>query len=93
MQPSVSVEFGKSKYLTEDELKEVKKAFQIFDQDNSGAITTQVRQSTFTQELDNILKSLGQYLDKEELDELVESIDLDKNGFIDFAEFLMIVTE
>lgn len=53
----------KSNYLTEDELLEVKKAFQIFDQDNSGSITTQ--------ELDNILKSLGQYLDKEELDELV----------------------
>lgn len=51
------MDFEKSKYLTEDELQEVKKAFQIFDQDNSGAITTQ--------ELDNILKSLGQYLDKE----------------------------
>lgn len=37
-----SIGSGRSKYLTEDELREVKKAFQIFDQDKSGSITTQV---------------------------------------------------
>ena len=36
------VTYGDRLYLTEDELKEVKKAFQIFDQDNSGTITTQI---------------------------------------------------
>ena len=68
----------------------MKKAFEIFDQDNSGSISIRVFY-WLIQEFDQILKSLGQNLREEELESIVQTIDRDQNGLIDFDEFLYLV--
>ena len=83
---------GKKKYLTDEELsaewpyltrtqvKEFRDAFAIFDKDGGGSITTD--------ELGDVMKSLGQKPSHAELDAMVREIDADGNGEIDFPEFL-----
>ena len=61
-------------------MKEFKDAFAIFDKDGGGSITTQ--------ELGDVMKSLGQKPTNAELDPMVREIDADGNGEIDFPEFL-----
>jgi len=67
-------------YLTRRQVKEFKDAFAIFDKDGGGSITTQ--------ELGDVMKSLGQKPTNAELDTMVREIDADGNGEIDFPEFL-----
>ena len=61
-------------------MKEFKDAFAIFDKDGGGSI--------FTQELGDVMKSLGQKPTNAELETMVREIDADGNGEIDFPEFL-----
>ena len=61
-------------------MKEFKDAFAIFDKDGGGSITTQ--------ELGDVMKSLGQKPTNAELETMVRDIDADGNGEIDFPEFL-----
>lgn len=67
-------------YLTRQQVKEFKDAFAIFDKDGGGSITTQ--------ELGEVMKSLGQKPTTAELEAIVREIDADGNGEIDFPEFL-----
>lgn len=67
-------------HLTEEQIAEFKEAFQIFDKDGDGLITTK--------ELGTVMRSLGQNLSEEELKTMIEEVDTDKNGTIDFQEFL-----
>lgn len=61
-----SIEKNSINYLTSKQIEEVKKAFQIFDQDGSDSISVRVSYP-LKQEFDQILKSLGQSLSDEEL--------------------------
>jgi calcium-binding protein CML len=47
--------------------------------DNKGNITAK--------ELEIVMKALGEHIDRETIDLMIESVDTDKNGFIDFEEF------
>ena len=67
-------------YLTRRQVKEFKDAFAIFDKDGGGSITTQ--------ELGDVMRSLGQKPTTAELETMVREIDADGNGEIDFPEFL-----
>ena len=67
-------------HLTEEQIAEFKEAFQIFDKDGDGLITTK--------ELGTVMRSLGQNLSEDELKEMIEEVDTDKSGNIDFQEFL-----
>ena len=67
-------------HLTEEQIAEFKEAFQIFDKDGDGLITTK--------ELGTVMRSLGQNLSEEELKSMIEDVDKDKSGTIDFQEFL-----
>ena len=67
-------------YLTRRQVKEFKDAFAIFDKDGGGSITTQ--------ELGDVMRSLGQKPTNQELETMVREIDADGNGEIDFPEFL-----
>lgn len=67
-------------HLTEEQIAEFKEAFQIFDKDGDGLITTK--------ELGTVMRSLGQNLSEEELKTMIEEVDTDKSGTIDFQEFL-----
>lgn len=71
--------------LTEDNIAEFREAFSLFDKDGDGTITTQ--------ELGTVMRSLGQNPTEAELDELVEEVDADGSGTIDFNEFLDLMAE
>ncbi len=67
-------------HLTEEQIAEFKEAFQIFDKDGDGLITTK--------ELGTVMRSLGQNLSEEELKTMIQEVDTDESGTIDFQEFL-----
>lgn len=66
--------------LTEEQIAEFKEAFQIFDKDGDGSITTK--------ELGTVMRSLGQNPSDEDLQQMIAEVDQDKSGTIDFREFL-----
>ena len=66
--------------LTEDKITEFKEAFEIFDKDKDGFITIK--------ELGEIMKNLGQNPTEAELQDMINEVDIDGNGNIDFKEFL-----
>ncbi len=67
-----------TKYEVKD-VDELKQAFEVFDKDGDGNITAK--------ELEIVMKALGENIDRETIDLMMESVDTDKNGFIDFEEF------
>lgn len=58
---------------------ELKAAFQVFDRDGSGTISAE--------ELRNVMKSLGENLTDDQIDEMIREADKDGDGSID-CEFL-----
>merc|ERR1711985_143676 len=70
--------------LTEDQLDEIREAFGLFDNDASGAIDVR--------ELKAAMRALGFEVKNEELKKMVEDVDNDGNGTIEFAEFLSMMT-
>jgi calmodulin len=66
--------------LTEEQIAEFKEAFSLFDKDGDGTITTK--------ELGTAMRSLGQNPTEAELQDMVNEVDADGNGTIDFLEFL-----
>lgn len=55
-------------------------SFSLFDKDGDGTITTK--------ELGTVLRSFGQHPTEEELQDLINGMDSDGSGTIDFPEFL-----
>ena len=55
--------------LSEEEVKQFKQAFSLFDKNNDGNITTE--------ELKTVLKALGHYPNEAELEAMVEEVDAD----------------
>merc|ERR1712124_3101 len=70
--------------LTEDQVAEIKEAFDLFDTDGSGSIDTN--------ELKVAMKALGMDAKSEEIRKLINDIDSDGDGTIDFDEFLAMMT-
>ncbi|KAK9247527.1 hypothetical protein V1506DRAFT_532199 [Lipomyces tetrasporus] len=66
--------------LTEEQINEFKEAFSLFDKNNDGQITTK--------ELGTVMRSLGQNPSEAELADMINEVDVDNNGTIDFPEFL-----
>ncbi|CAI5467082.1 unnamed protein product [Closterium sp. Yama58-4] len=66
--------------LSEDQIAEFKEAFSLFDKDGDGSITTK--------ELGTVMRSLGQNPTEAELQDMINEVDADGNGTIDFPEFL-----
>ena len=66
--------------ISEDKINEFKEAFNIFYKDKDGYITTK--------ELGDIMKNLGQSPSEAELQDMINEVDIDGNGTIDFKEFL-----
>ncbi|KAK4786411.1 hypothetical protein SAY86_003100 [Trapa natans] len=66
--------------LTDDQISEFKEAFSLFDKDGDGSITTK--------ELGTVMRSLGQNPTEAELQDMINEVDADGNGTIDFPEFL-----
>lgn len=66
--------------IPEEELEEYRDAFQLFDKDGSGSITTD--------EFKKVLKNLGQKVTKQEAEDIVKELDTDGSGAIEFEEFI-----
>ncbi|XP_053388872.1 uncharacterized protein LOC123524074 [Mercenaria mercenaria] len=66
--------------LKDKEVQEFKEAFALFDKDASGTISTE--------ELGTVMRSLGQNPTDTELRDMINEVDIDGNGEIDFGEFL-----
>merc|ERR1712025_1313478 len=70
--------------LSEEQLDEIREAFNLFDGDQSGAIDVR--------ELKAAMRALGFEVKNEELKKMVSDIDNDGNGTIEFGEFLQMMT-
>ncbi|XP_076098159.1 calmodulin-alpha-like isoform X1 [Mytilus galloprovincialis] len=71
--------------LTPEQIQEYREAFKMFDKDGDGTITTK--------ELGTVMRSLGQNPSSQELEDMVNEVDVDGNGEIDFEEFVMMMAK
>ena len=69
--------------LSENQLEEFRECFNAFDKDGGGSIDAE--------ELEALMKSLGQEPSPAELEKMVKLADADGSGDIDFAEFVTLV--
>ena len=69
--------------LNEEQILEFKEAFKMFDKDGGGSIDVD--------ELGDAMRALGQDPDPEELQAMVDEVDEDGSGEIDFEEFLLMM--
>ena len=74
-----------AKELSETQIEELREAFLLFDKNGDGTITTV--------ELGTAMRSLGQNPTKEELQEMINEVDEDGNGTIEFDEFLVMMSK
>ncbi|CAG2235457.1 CALM [Mytilus edulis] len=65
--------------LSEETIAEFKEAFGLFDKDNNGQITSS--------ELGTVMRSLGQNPTNADITEMINEVDSDGSGTINFAEF------
>ncbi len=70
--------------LSNEQITEFKEAFALFDKDGDGTITTK--------ELGTVMRSLGQNPTEAELQDMVNEVDQDGSGSIDFPEFLTLMS-
>ncbi|CAN6924979.1 unnamed protein product, partial [Brassica oleracea] len=70
----------KQQELTQEQIMEFKEAFCLFDKDGDGCITAD--------ELATVIRSLDQNPTEQELQDMINEIDSDGNGTIEFSEFL-----
>lgn len=73
------------KILKRDPVDEIKRAFQLFDDDHTGKISIK--------NLRRVAKELGETLTDEELRAMIEEFDLDGDGEINENEFIAICTD
>lgn len=60
------------KIMDRDPIEEIRKAFQLFDDDGSGKITLK--------NLRRVAREIGETLDDEELQAMIDEFDLDQDG-------------
>lgn len=71
----------------EDPPSEIKEAFKIFDRNDSGQVSAQ--------ELRHVLTTIGEKLTDQEFEEMwkeVKDTDIEKNGLLDCAGFVTMLT-
>lgn len=77
-----------AKFLIEEDQealkKELKEAFRIYDRDGVGFITNDI--------LREILREIDATLTEENLDSIIEEVDTDGSGTLDFEEFMEMMT-
>jgi len=71
--------------LARDPMEEIRRAFQLFDDDNTGKITIR--------NLRRVAKEIGDRLEDDELQAMIDEFDLDQDGEINEQEFFAIMTD
>ncbi|KAI3625526.1 hypothetical protein CBS9595_000887 [Malassezia furfur] len=71
--------------LLRDPREEIRRAFALFDDDGTGKISLR--------NLKRVAKELGENLDDEELQAMIDEFDLDQDGEIDASEFEQIMMD
>ena len=71
--------------FTPEQMMEYQRAFQLFDEDRDGHLDSN--------ELKLLLKSIGQNLTKEELQDVIKGVDENQNNLIEFKEFLELMSK
>ncbi|KAF2137464.1 uncharacterized protein K452DRAFT_312287 [Aplosporella prunicola CBS 121167] len=69
-----------SQDLAQRQIDDIRAAFAVFDKNGDGQISAQ--------ELGEVMRSLGQNPTESELQDMVNELDLDSTGTVDFEEFL-----
>ncbi|KAL2787031.1 hypothetical protein BJX66DRAFT_311818 [Aspergillus keveii] len=73
-----------AEHLTQDQIAQFKEVFAVFDKDGTGDITAT--------ELGEVMRSLGQNPTDTELQDIIDELDIDRTGTIDFDEFLILMS-
>lgn len=63
----------------------MKNAFNSFDREKSGSISTET--------VEEILRLMGQPFNKQILEEMIEEVDEDKSGRLEFEEFIILAAK
>jgi len=71
--------------LARDPMDEIRRAFQLFDDDNTGKISIR--------NLRRVAKEIGDRLEDDELQAMIDEFDLDQDGEINEQEFISIMTD
>jgi len=71
--------------LTSDELATFKEAFTVFDKNQDGTITTK--------ELSTVMRSLGQNPTDAEVQDMINEVDVDGSGSVEFPEFCVMMVK
>lgn len=71
--------------LARDPMEEIRRAFQLFDDDNTGKISLR--------NLRRVAKEVGDRLEDDELQAMIDEFDLDQDGEINEQEFFAIMTD
>jgi len=72
-------------YITEDKINQFKRAFSKFDKGNSGLIKSKL--------LGNILRCLGMNPTEAELQDMINEVDKDGTGLLNFPNFLYMMAK
>ena len=78
------VEMMESKNNECDTEEELINTFRVFDTESNGLISVQ--------NLANIIRTLGETLTEKEIDEIITEADVDGDGFINYEEFVRMMT-
>jgi len=65
-----------------DQLQVLKRAFDSFDQEKRGAVSTDI--------VSTIMKMMGHHVNRQILDQVIEEVDEDKSGELEFNEFVVL---
>merc|ERR1712183_131483 len=71
--------------LSSAQLKEYKETFQTFDKNGNGTINSM--------ELATAMRSFGMRPTPKEIENMIKEVDADRSGFVDFDEFVSLMTK
>ncbi|XP_052105302.1 calmodulin-beta-like isoform X3 [Mytilus californianus] len=75
--------FSRLSQIQEDKVREYREAFNLYDKDHDGVISTH--------KLGVILRSLGHNPTELEIQEMIDEVDHDRTGSVEFEDFLEVV--